>query len=208
MSWLEGVKKAYQKVTRMSSTQFNCVVSHLWLWRQCGIALSLVVILASGLVTRVACHLLLKSAIMARRRNYEFLAFHSYGPTGKLIVELGVIGFLLGVSIAFFVVVGDLGPALAADFFMIENTPSLRAELLIILGLLVALPLGMLRKVQSLESLSAVSLVFYGLLILKSFLEAAPHLASGRWWNEVEWWRPQGFLPCLPIFSLALSCQT
>lgn len=177
-------------------------------FRKCGILLSVVLIFVSGLLTRLACYLLLKSAIMARRRNFEFLAFHTFGSTGKLAVEMSVIGFLIGVCIAFFVVIGDLGPPLAAEFLSIDNSPNLRTNVLMLVGLCVALPLGMLRKIDSLTSLSALSIAFYLCLILKIFAEAVPNLAANEWWYEVNWWKSEGLLPCLPIFSMALSCQT
>lgn len=48
-----------------------------------------------------------------------FTAFHALGSTGKLLVELGIIGFLMGTVIAFFVVVGDLGPEIIAKVLLI-----------------------------------------------------------------------------------------
>ncbi|GFU45565.1 putative sodium-coupled neutral amino acid transporter 10 [Nephila pilipes] len=207
----------------MTACTYNCLMSVInignsiigvsilampYCFRKCGILLSVVLIFVSGLLTRLACYLLLKSAIMARRRNFEFLAFHTFGTTGKLAVEMSVIGFLIGVCIAFFVVIGDLGPPLAAEFLNIDNSPNLRTNVLMLVGLCVALPLGMLRKIDSLTSLSALSIAFYLCLILKIFAEAVPNLAANEWWYEVNWWKSEGLLPCLPIFSMALSCQT
>ncbi|PRD30697.1 UNVERIFIED_CONTAM: Slc38a10 [Trichonephila clavipes] len=207
----------------MTACTYNCLMSVInignsiigvsilampYCFRKCGILLSVVLIFISGLLTRLACYLLLKSAIMARRRNFEFLAFHTFGSTGKLAVEMSVIGFLIGVCIAFFVVIGDLGPPLAAEFLSIDNSPNLRTNVLMLVGLCVALPLGMLRKIDSLTSLSALSIAFYLCLILKIFAEAVPNLAANDWWYEVNWWKSEGLLPCLPIFSMALSCQT
>ncbi|CAL1271951.1 unnamed protein product [Larinioides sclopetarius] len=207
----------------MASCTYNCLMNVInignsiigvsilampYCFRKCGILLSVFLIFISGLLTRLACYLLLKSAIMARRRNFEFLAFHAFGSTGKLAVEMSVIGFLIGVCIAFFVVIGDLGPPLAAEFLSIDNSPNLRTNVLMLVGLCVALPLGMLRKIDSLTSLSALSIAFYLCLILKIFAEAVPNLAANEWWYEVNWWKSDGILPCLPIFSMALSCQT
>ncbi|CAG0897936.1 unnamed protein product [Darwinula stevensoni] len=53
-------------------------------------------------------------------------AFHVFGYGGKLAVELCIIGFLAGTCVAFFVVLGDLGPAIAARTFQVENTSNLR----------------------------------------------------------------------------------
>lgn len=175
---------------------------------KCGILLSIILIIFSGLLTKLACFLLLKSAVIARRRSFEFLAFHTFGSYGKLIVEMSVIGFLIGVCIAFFVVIGDLGPPLAVEFLNIEKAANLRTNVLILVGLCVALPLGLLRKIDSLTSLSVLSIAFYVCLIIKIFAEAVPNLTYNEWWYTVNWWRSEGILPCLPIFSMALSCQT
>ena len=147
---------------------------------QCGIILSIVLILLSGLLSRLSCHLLLKSAVLSRRRNFELLAYHTVGPTGKFVVEVGVLGFLIGTCVAFFVVVGDLGPALFAQLFGLSNgqSPQLRAFIMTFLGMFVALPLCLLRRLDSLTSFSALSLGLYTFLVVKLFSEASNNLLS------------------------------
>ena len=34
------------------------------------------------------------------------------------------------------------------------------------------------------------------------------HFYTGEWLEEVYFWRPSGLLQCLPIFAMALFCQT
>lgn len=34
------------------------------------------------------------------------------------------------------------------------------------------------------------------------------HIFRGDWYDNVNYWRPAGILQCLPIFSMALFCQT
>ncbi|CAN8003358.1 unnamed protein product, partial [Ixodes hexagonus] len=118
-----------------------------------------------------------------------------------------ILGFLLGSCVAFFVVVGDLAPPLASDFFLVEASPRLRTTVLLLLGTCVGLPLGLLRNLDSLTSFSAMSLVFYGLLVLKIFGEAFSVLWSMTWWDKVVLWRHENLLSVLPIFAMALSCQ-
>ena len=47
-----------------------------------------------------------------------------------ILSQLGIIGFLVGTAIAFFVVMGDLGPPLLAEFTGIEQTANLRLVIL------------------------------------------------------------------------------
>lgn len=58
--------------------------------------------------------------------KYCCSAFHVFGPAGKLAVEVGIIGFLMGTCIAYFVVVGDLGPQIIAKMFNINQSDILR----------------------------------------------------------------------------------
>ena len=177
-------------------------------FKQCGVILATIMLILSGMLVKVACHLLLKSALLARRRTMENLAFHTHGHTGKLLVELGIIGYLAGTAIAFFVVMGDLGPPMVSKLAGIESTANLRMVVLTGLGLFVALPLSLLRDLESLQYICTTSILFYVFVVARVVLQAAPHITSGEWMSEVNLWRPAGMLQCFPIFSLALSCQT
>nr|CAD7569885.1 unnamed protein product [Timema californicum] len=141
----------------------------------------------------------------------DYSAFHTFGQMGKFLVELCIIGFLMGTCIAFFVVVGDLGPVIISKTFGINDSAALRPSVLIGLAFCVVLPLGMLRNVDSLSSICTATVGFYICLVLKVnivFAEALPHLLVGDWLDKVYLWRPSGILQCIPIFSMALFCQT
>ncbi|XP_018333410.1 putative sodium-coupled neutral amino acid transporter 10 [Agrilus planipennis] len=177
-------------------------------FKQCGILLSICILVASNAVSRLSCHLLLKSAIIARRKTFENLAFHAFGSLGKFIIEIGIIGFLLGTCIAFFVVMGDLGPAIITKVSGTHSSDTIRTSLLMALALFCVLPLGLLRNVDSLTSVSTASVGFYFCLVVKVITDAGPHVFSGDWTSRVNFWRPAGILQCMPIFTMALFCQT
>ncbi|KAK2582842.1 hypothetical protein KPH14_008927 [Odynerus spinipes] len=176
-------------------------------FKQCGIILAALVLLLCSVLSRLACHFLIKSAVMSRRRNFELLAFHAFGHMGKFLVELFIIGFLVGTCIAFFVVVGDLGPQIVGK--IIDRKPEdIRTSLLIITSVFIVLPLGLLRNIDSLSSICTATIVFYVCLVLKVIAESTQHIFAGDWMNNVFYWKPGGILQCLPIFSMALFCQT
>ncbi|XP_026687123.1 putative sodium-coupled neutral amino acid transporter 10, partial [Diaphorina citri] len=177
-------------------------------YKECGIVLSSLLLILSNILSRSTCHFLLKSAIMSRRRNYELLAFQVFGTMGKTLVELSIIGFMMGTCIAFFVVMGDLGPAILSNVFTHIRIETLRPTVLVCLALFIVLPLGLLRNVESLSTVSAATILFYLCLVLKMIAESSTHLIQGEWIYEVKYWNPGGLLQCLPIFSMALFCQT
>lgn len=186
-------------------------------FQKCGILLSICLILLSGLLNRAGCHLLFRSAVMSRKRSFELMAFEALGPFGKFIVELGVLGFLLGTCVAYFVVIGDLGPEIITDILNIPNEPHLRILIVIFIAIFIALPLALLRRVDSLSSLSALSFGLYMFLALKLFSEASVNVITSEL-SENEgttitsksllWWNTSAILPNLPIFAMSLSCQT
>ncbi|XP_037094292.1 putative sodium-coupled neutral amino acid transporter 10 [Pollicipes pollicipes] len=177
-------------------------------FKQCGLVLGILLLILSGYINRLNCHFLIKSAISTKRRSYEFLAFHIFGPMGKFAIEVIQIGFLFGICVSFFVIAGDLGPKILAQILDIEYTSRFRAVFLCGLCFLIVLPLSLLRNTDSLASISAISITFYVLLVLKIVSDSWRHIISGAWQAEVVLWRPSGVLQALPIMSLALACQT
>ena len=176
-------------------------------FKQCGIVLAIVMLYLSGLLVKATSYFLLKSAIMARRRNYETLAFNVFGAAGKMAIEVSMIGFLGGTCIAFFVVMGDLAPPIIAGYIGVDNSENLRIGVLIGIGLVVVLPLSLLRNIDSLVALCTASILFYSLVMVYIMFLSLESLVAGDWWQEATKWRPAGIFQCLPIFTMALSCQ-
>ncbi len=118
-----------------------------------------------------------------------------------------MIGFLLGTCIAFFVVMGDLAPPIVAGITRVDATDNLRVVILVALGLFVALPLALLRNVESLAGICTASIGFYCVVLMYIVVASWPSLVEGKWTESVNYWRPAGIFQCLPIFTMALSCQ-
>ncbi|XP_034831309.1 putative sodium-coupled neutral amino acid transporter 10 [Maniola hyperantus] len=196
-----------QSITLANSIIGVGILAMPFCFQQCGVLLATLILLSMGLISRLCCYFLLKSAIITRRRNYEFLAFHIFGPAGKMAVEMGIIGFLMGTCIAYFVVVGDLGPQIIAKMFNINQSDILRTSIMVIVSLLCVLPLGLLRNVDSLSNVSAATIAFYLCLVIKVIVEATGQLFTSDWTSRIELWKPSGVLQCVPIFSMALFCQ-
>ncbi|KAG5332845.1 AVT2 protein, partial [Acromyrmex heyeri] len=162
-------------------------------FKQCGIVLAVLVLLLCSTLSRLACYFLVKSAVISRRRNFELLAFHAFGHMGKFLAELFIIGFMLGTCIAYFVVVGDLGPQIICKM-MSKNPADIRTSLLIFTGLFIVLPLGLLRNIDSLSSICTATIVFYLCLVLKVYT----HEPSVNYLSEFRF-------RCLTIVIVSIS---
>lgn len=187
------------------------VLAMPYCFKELGVVLGPLLLMICSYLTRKSCHFLVKAGSVAKRRSYEFLALHAFGPVGKLAVELCTIGLMLATCVGFFVIIGDLAPPIVSKILGIPNVGSLRASILVLTAFGVALPLGLLRKLSSLTSVSSLSFGFYFTLVLFLFLQALPNLFSDKWSqgpHKLYYWRPAGILKCFPIFGLAFACQT
>lgn len=111
------------------------------------------------------------------------------------------------ILLAFFVVLGDLGTQIIAKMFSIENTSSLRSWIVVTLAIVCVIPLGMLRNIDSLTFVCTASMGFYLIMVFHTIQESSTNFISTNWTSRISYWRPSGLLQCLPIFSMALSCQ-
>uniref|UniRef100_A0A2M3Z2T7 Putative amino acid transporter protein n=1 Tax=Anopheles braziliensis TaxID=58242 RepID=A0A2M3Z2T7_9DIPT len=196
-----------QTVTLTNSIIGVGILSMPFCFQKCGIVLSIVLLLLSSYVTRLVCSYMVKSAIISRRKNFEQIAFYAFGSGGKLLVELCVVGYLLGTCIAYFVVVGDLGPQITAKILSLDESNTLRSWVMIVVTIVCIIPLGMLRNVDSLASVCSASLGFYLCLVLKVMSEASNQFQQSGWFDRLDLWKWSGILQCMPIFTMALSCQ-
>ncbi|XP_062560739.1 putative sodium-coupled neutral amino acid transporter 10 [Armigeres subalbatus] len=200
-------RNSVQTVTLMNSIIGVGILSMPFCFQKCGVVLSIVLLLLSTYITKLVCNYMIKSAIIARRKNFEQIAFYAFGSCGKLLVELCVVGYLLGTCIAYFVVMGDLGPPIAAKMLAINESSSLRTWVMIVVTVVCIIPLGLLRNVDSLSTVCTASLGFYVCLILKVMAESSEQISMPGWWDRLDMWKTEGILQCLPIISMALSCQ-
>lgn len=172
--------------------------------------MSILLLITSTIITRSCCHYLIKASIVTRRRNMEQLGFHMFGLAGKTMVELSVIGFLMGTCVAFFVVIGDLSPVIISKIFNVHrfSHDSVRRFLIIFITLTCIIPLCFQKSIESLSFVCRASIGFYICLTLKTVFESFERFESdSNWADNIDLWKPSGVLQCIPIFSMAMSCQ-
>ncbi|KAF8365998.1 hypothetical protein PRIPAC_83827 [Pristionchus pacificus] len=194
----------------------NCIVgvsvlAMPYCFQQCGILLAVTMIAISSVITKLTCHFLFQGAmnIDFRVRTYEALAAAAYGHFGRRAVEILLLFFLMSSIVAYTVVIGDLGPHIVADYLeLAAPTERLRVLVMVVVMVFVIIPLSTIKDIEVFSVVSSVAVFFYGLFVLHIIVESLESLLEGTWSMHVVWWRPEGFLACLPIVTMALACQT
>nr|KAI8731441.1 putative sodium-coupled neutral amino acid transporter 10 isoform X1 [Biomphalaria glabrata] len=184
------------------------VLAMPYCFQQCGIILGMLLLLFCTWLTLLSCKLLMKAGITARRRSYEFLAYHTHGAPGKFITEIGMIGMQFGTLIAQMVIIGDLGPSIVTKLFGLANFSGMRTILIITLGLSIGLPMGLLKDLRAISKASTVCIICYSVYVFYVIVQSLPDLVKGDWITDVTLWRTKGLFRCLPIFSFSFGCQS
>uniref|UniRef100_T1GKP0 Amino acid transporter transmembrane domain-containing protein n=1 Tax=Megaselia scalaris TaxID=36166 RepID=T1GKP0_MEGSC len=170
-------------------------------FQKCGVILSILLLVLSNLITRSCCHFLIKSSLLTRRKSIEFLALHAFGASGKLLVELMIVGYMIGTCVAYFVVLGDLGPQILSTWFHFDPSHNIREWLMIVVTLFCILPLGMLKNVDSLAAVCTASIGFYFCLVIKIVFESEHHILENDWEDKIIY---GGQLDCYSVSQFSV----
>nr|AKN21662.1 slc38a-3 [Schmidtea mediterranea] len=176
---------------------------------ECGIILSLFLVIFISIITIVASEFLLQAGVTQRRTTYETLCMSCFGSVGKAILELNMVGMMYGSLIAYVIILGDLGSELFHEQMGFSIDTYLRPFVLLILSMVLITPLCLKKNIENLANASALSLLFYTLLtihLISMQSDSVPVPIVN--FSKLNWWKISGLMNVIPIISLGFTIQT
>lgn len=139
------------------------------------------------MLTRFSSYCLIHGAFLVRRRSYEQFALQAHGISAKATVEIMTILYNIFNLVAFFIVIGDLGPDIVSMWFKIpsEYYEHVRVAVMALIALGVVLPLSLLRNADSLSSFSSMAILFYAGFVIRMLIAALSQMWDGDWMDKV-----------------------
>lgn len=154
-------------------------------FKECGLLLATIIMLATLVATRISYQLLLYCAQLSGRKSYESIAEHALGKTGRQLVELCIAAMNLGALVAFLDILADVLSSVAGTIIPPGAEPSRHAYITGV-TLLGALPVSLVVREPSLiANMSNAAVVFVMVFAVVVFCTAfGPSAAAAlgvRW---------------------------
>ncbi|KRZ11779.1 60 kDa heat shock protein, mitochondrial [Trichinella zimbabwensis] len=180
---------------------------------KCGILLGTIVLLFCGILTKIACRLLVLGCRVVDESSYENYAYRVFGRAGRLAVEISNISYLLGTLTAYFVIFGNLTVSLVfklLNYYSGQTSTEIltwNPVAIFFSATVVITPLSLWATPRFMGHLSFVSLSSYAVLVLHVAFTGLPKLFSEFTLMNINWWRAEGIWIAFPVFTIALMCQ-
>ena len=170
---------------------------------QSGLVFGSLLMLLSVLATVVSIDMLTDASDHYRCRTYEDLVERALGKRGRQLTELSIVVSCVGILVAYLIAVGDI----LEPFVGTEH----RALSLILCWATTAMPLSLLRTVDSLKWASSTGMISIGLLVIAAMHHVQLDVESHQTYALADMlWPADGarsVLVACPIVLFAFNCQ-
>lgn len=178
---------------------------------QMGMTLGIIMIVWSGITSAFGLYLQARCARYLDRGNSSFFALSQLTyPNAAVIFDAAIAIKCFGVGVSYLIIIGDLMPGVVRGFspnadqvpFLVDRHFWITAFMLVII------PLGFLRRLDSLKYTSVVALISIGyLVVLVVYHFASDHIENRGDVSYVAWNGPVAFLSSLPVMVFAYTCH-
>lgn len=180
------------------------ILGYPFVFRSCGVALAVILVLGTLIVSEFSMHLLILSGHIASQRSYSDLASYCFGYLGRAAVDGCGMVMALGSVVACLNISADVFSLVAGTVIPPGAEPS-RNMILAGVTLCVAMPIAVFVRNSPMASATSKAsavflLLFCGLLTLLALSTSLPE-------GELTWWQGQGVLIAFPVVCYSFTAH-
>uniref|UniRef100_A0AAV1TZ72 Amino acid transporter transmembrane domain-containing protein n=1 Tax=Peronospora matthiolae TaxID=2874970 RepID=A0AAV1TZ72_9STRA len=176
-----------------------------------GLGFAVAQLVLAAILTVYTIRLLIRAEDITKLKSYEDLSMHCFGSKVAIFVEINILIFCFGISVAYLVTLGDIITPLSELVFGPHSMFTQRWMLMTISCGTIMLPLSLLKDISSLQFssiLGVFSIIFLVVAVaIRSIMYASAHGIP----DDVSWTidtsRGPDFMLSVPIVMFAFTCQ-
>lgn len=147
-------------------------------FKECGWALAIFLMAVCGLAAFYSIYLLVLCSIITGRNSYEELAHSVFGRATEIVVDISIIIFTWGSTVAYMVIIGDTLPPLMELFGAGDTIMAERWFLLVFSTIFIIFPLTLLSRINSLRHTSLLGFAATAYLLVAVIADTSRRIAD------------------------------
>ncbi|KAG6584814.1 Sodium-coupled neutral amino acid transporter [Phytophthora cinnamomi] len=164
-----------------------------------------------GSVFNLAGATLGAGALSLPLKSYEDLAMYCFGTKMTIFVEVNILIFCFGISVAYLVTLGDIITPLGELCFGVQSIFAQRWVLMTISCGTIMLPLSLMKDISSLQFSSILGVFSIIFLVIAVAIRSIMYASANGIPEDISWTielsRGPDFMLSVPIVMFAFTCQ-
>ncbi|OQR81920.1 sodium-coupled neutral amino acid transporter [Thraustotheca clavata] len=176
-----------------------------------GVGFAVGQLIVAALLTVYTIRLLIRAGDITKLKSYEDLALYCFGKKVEIFVELNILVFCFGISVAYLVTLGDIISPLGALLLGDDSFWAQRWVLMTLFCVTIMLPLSLLKDVSSLQFSSMLGVFSIIFLVLAVAARSIMTINENGLATDLHWGinlsNGPNFMLSVPIVMFAFTCQ-
>ncbi|KAG4047765.1 hypothetical protein PC123_g16898 [Phytophthora cactorum] len=176
-----------------------------------GLGFAVAQLVLAAVLTVYTIRLLIRAEDITKLKSYEDLAMHCFGTKMTIFVEVNILVFCFGISVAYLVTLGDIITPLGELCFGMQSIFAQRWVLMTISCGTIMLPLSMMKDISSLQFSSILGVLSIIFLVVAVAIRSIMYASVNGIPEDISWAidlsRGPNFMLSVPIVMFAFTCQ-
>ncbi|KAE9049497.1 hypothetical protein PR001_g3264 [Phytophthora rubi] len=176
-----------------------------------GLGFAVVQLVLAAVLTVYTIRLLIRAEDITKLKSYEDLAMYCFGTKMTIFVEVNILIFCFGISVAYLVTLGDIITPLGELCFGMQSIFAQRWVLMAISCGTIMLPLSLMKDISSLQFSSILGVFSIIFLVIAVAIRSIMYASANGIPEDISWTidlsRGPNFMLSVPIVMFAFTCQ-